>query len=167
MADNGLAPDVHQPAAIAAQQQPVTTVRRCLVIGVVVGMILGHLYINFLIPRLAMIPATYPQANFQHNTSNYYDVLNITSDANANEIEIARDVRLSELAETTITTKAATINLTGRAQMEEVRQAFKYLQGLDRCLYDFEVLGLGFQRYLRCWYMFYYNSYKRHVGKFL
>jgi hypothetical protein len=170
MADNAPAPDVPQPAAAApaAQQQPREEFEPFFVVaGLLFGVVLGQLYIDFLVPRLAIEPVTYPQANFQNKTSNYYDVLNITYDANATDIEVARDALLSELATAAITTSTRAVNLTGMAKMEDVKQAYRYLQGLGRCMYDFEFLGLGFLRYLRCWYEFYYISYTPSIRQFL
>ncbi|KAI0204969.1 hypothetical protein F4808DRAFT_456710 [Astrocystis sublimbata] len=110
---------------------------------IVIGILLGQLYLAFLVPRFSVLPISYPQASFQNKTASYYDVLNISDDSSDVEIKSAYETHISKLSLMKLPPGKSAINLTLRAKVLEVEKAFQILQGRSRCLYDFEVLGLG------------------------
>ncbi|KAI0450636.1 hypothetical protein F5B21DRAFT_489875 [Xylaria acuta] len=151
MADNAppRMPDVRPAARNIQRPPPIGPNLLRLVPVLVVGVILGQFYLSYIVPNYSVLPTTYPQANFQDKSANYYDVLHISPDANASEIKLAYDTQLSNLE---MSSSLSTFNATARAKIAEVEKAYAILQGKSRCLYDFEFLGLGISRYLRCWW---------------
>ncbi|KAI1752581.1 hypothetical protein F4782DRAFT_530448 [Xylaria castorea] len=146
------APDVQPAARNIPRPPPRETSQLGLVLVLVFGVLLGQFYLSYIVPSYSVLPTTYPQANFQNKSANYYDVLDISHDANAIEIELAYKTQLSNLSPTELSSSLSSFNFTAHAKIIEVERAFSILQGMSRCLYDFEFLGLGISRYCRCWW---------------
>ncbi|KAI0184005.1 hypothetical protein EV127DRAFT_413611 [Xylaria flabelliformis] len=138
------APDVPRPPPREANQLG-------LVLVIVFGILLGQLYLSYIVPKVSVLPTNYLQADFQNKSANYYDVLKISHDANALEIEMAFKTQISNLSPMRHSSYSV-LNLTVHAKIIEVERAFSVLQGKSRCLYDFEFLGLGTSRLFRCWW---------------
>ncbi|KAI0421196.1 hypothetical protein F5X98DRAFT_371210 [Xylaria grammica] len=95
----------------------------------------------------------YAPANFQNNTAGYYDVLNVSLDANKTEITQGYIAQLLILRpfESDITRDDGSLNLTILAKVEEVKKAHRILSNdVGRCVYDFDYLHTGIWKYLRC-----------------
>ncbi|KAI8949749.1 hypothetical protein F4801DRAFT_580155 [Xylaria longipes] len=153
MADNAPPPVPNiRPAARNIPQPPRERNYFGLVLVLVFGYLLAQFYLYYVVPKFYVLTITYPQANFQNKTANYYDVLNISHNANATEIKLAYETQLTNLSPIEFNPDLYFFNMTVHAKINEVNKAFQILQSKSRCLYDFEFLGLGFWRYLRCWY---------------
>lgn len=152
MADN-VPPPVPGDVRPAPQNTPPPLRRRSplgLLLVLIFGILLGQFYISYVVPRFSTLPTTYPKPNFQNKSASYYDVLNISPDASAAKIKLAYETQLSYLSSTNISSSLSPLNFTIRAKVIEAKNAFSTLQNGSRCLYDFEVLGLGIRRYLHC-----------------
>jgi hypothetical protein len=112
------------------------------------GVLLSQIYLNVIVSGFSVILVSYPRADFQNKTSTYYDVLHIPYNSSDTEIQLICDSMVSGNTAAT----SGSVNLTATMKDLEMRQACSYLKGTKKCLYDFEYLGLGFRRYIRCWF---------------
>ncbi|KAI1300870.1 hypothetical protein F5Y03DRAFT_408068 [Xylaria venustula] len=120
------------------------------VLAFLTGLIAAYIYLNWVVPMFSVV--TFPQPDFQNSTATYYDVLNISHNATSSEIFQAYDYQLNILksSSSAAVVYAGTINFTTMAKIGQTQKAYDILSGGERCLYDFEALGLGVIKYLRC-----------------
>ncbi|KAI3332428.1 hypothetical protein HD806DRAFT_480514 [Xylariaceae sp. AK1471] len=127
MADN-----IQPPAAIPDTQrrQPIeaSSLQQKVVIFIFLGGILAKLYLEYIIPRFSVLPPDQYTLYPKSDANKYYDVLNISHHANGTEIE-----------------QAYAILIRG-----QIKEGYRVLSSGARCVYDFEILGLGFIRYIKC-----------------